>query len=111
LHGLRAAVYDFGMRRFLLAAVMSAAGCGGAPSTEDCSKALDHLIELEIQNAGGNKGLTEEMKADLQKQKAAVSEAQRAQFMEACVKKTPKDIVDCTLGAQSIEQAAKCDEK
>ena len=99
------------MRRLLLVAALSTAGCGGTPSTEDCSKALDHLIELEIQNAGGNKGLTEEMKADLVKQKAAVSEGQRAQFMETCEKKTPKDLVDCTLGAKSIEEAAKCDEK
>jgi hypothetical protein len=96
--------------RFLVVALV-AAGCSGGPSEAECGKALEHLIELEIQNAGGSKGLTEEMKADLQKQKAAVTEAQKSQFMEACVKKTPKAIVDCTLAAASIEQAAKCDEK
>jgi hypothetical protein len=107
----RAGVYAFGMRGLLLVVALSAAACGGAPTEADCSKALDHLIELEIQNAGGSKGLSEEMRADLAKQKAAVSDGQRARFMEACVKKTPKDLVDCTISAQSIEQAAKCDEK
>ena len=84
--------------------------CSKAPTAGDCSKSLDHLIELEIDNAGGNKGLTDEMKADLEKQKASVSDAQREQFMDACVKKTPKSIVDCTINAKTLEAAAKCDE-
>ena len=101
-------VYPFGMRLLLALSLISAA-CGGGPSTEECSKNLDHLIELEILSAGGNKGLTEEMKADLQKQKESVSETQRAHYMEACVKKTPKELVDCTMRATTLEQAKKCD--
>jgi hypothetical protein len=84
-------------------------GCSKAPSSKQCSDSLDHLIELEILAAGGGKGLTDEMKADLAKQKAAVSDAQRQQFMQACVDKTPREIVECTLRAQSLDDAAKCD--
>lgn len=96
--------------RLLLAALL-VAGCNKAPTADQCSKDLDHLIELEALAAGGAKGLTDEQKADLEKQKAAVSEAQRTQFMDACVKKTPRSIVECTLAAQTLADAAKCDEK
>jgi hypothetical protein len=96
------------MHRLLVLALV-VAGCSKAPSAEECSRSLDHLIELEIDNAGGNKGLTEEMKADLVKQKASVSEAVREQFMEACVKKTPKSIVACTISAKTLDEASKCD--
>jgi len=97
------------MRLLLVGLVV--AGCSKAPSAEQCSKSLDHLIELEVLNAGGSKGLTDEMKADLAKQQAAVSEGQRQLFMEACGKKTPKAIVECTINAQSLDEAGKCDEK
>jgi len=88
-----------------------AAGCSKAPSADQCKGALDHLLELEIEDAGGTTGLTPEMKADLEKQKAAVSEQLRTNFMDACVKKTPKDIVECTLKAKTLGDAGKCDEQ
>jgi hypothetical protein len=97
--------------RLLLAAVLLAAGCGNAPSAEQCKQALDHLLELEVDQAGGGKGLTEEMKADLEKQKANVSEALRTQFMDACVKKTSGDIVECVNKAKTLVEAGNCDEQ
>ena len=87
-----------------------AAGCSKAPSADQCKNALDHLLELEIEDAGGTTGLTPEMKTDLDKQKASVSEQLRTNFMDACVKKTPKDIVQCTLNAKTLGEAGKCDE-
>lgn len=102
-------VYDLPMR-LLLAFALLVAGCSKAPSAEQCKTALDHLLELEVDQAGGNKGLTEEMKADLVKQKANVSEALRTQFMDACVKKTSRDIVECVNRAKTIDDAGKCDE-
>lgn len=88
-----------------------ATGCSKAPSADQCKNALDHLLELEIADAGGTTGLTTEMKADLEKQKAGVSDQLRTNFMDACVKKTPKDIVSCTLNAKSLGDAGKCDEQ
>ena|SRR5258705_2924261 len=87
-----------------------AGGCNKAPSADQCKQALDHLLELEVDNAGGGKGLTDEMKADLQKQKTNVAEDLRTKFMDACVKKTPRDIVECTLKAKTLGDAGKCDE-
>ena len=98
------------MRSSLLAFLLLAA-CSSAPSSDQCSKALDHLVELEIQASGGSKGLSDEMKADLQKQKAQISDNYRQQFMDACVKKTPKSIVECTTSAQSLDDVSKCDSK
>ena len=97
--------------RLFLACALVAVGCSKAPSGDECKKALDHLLELEVDHAGGGKGLTEEMKADLEKQKANVSEALRAQFMDACVKKTSRDIVACVNKAKNLDEAGKCDEQ
>jgi hypothetical protein len=113
LHRAARDAYPLGMRHVLAGLVVAAglAGCSKAPSSEQCTQALDHLIDLEALAAGGGKGLSEEQKADVTKQKANISEAQRTQFMDACVKKTPRSVVECTLSAQTLDDAGKCDEK
>ena len=98
------------MGRVIAALVLLIAACSSAPSTEQCTKSLEHLVELEIQSAG-TKGMSEEMKTDLQKQKASISDTYRQQFMEACLNKTPKDVVECTISAADLAAAAKCDSK
>jgi hypothetical protein len=102
------------MRRSLFALAMAVVGgvgggCGNAPSAEQCTKVHEHIVELEIQAAGGSKAATEEMKADLQKQKATLLETTKQKFMDECMKKTPKDVVECTLRSNTLEDAGKCD--
>ena len=84
------------------------AACGDAPSTDQCGKLLDKLVDQEISATGG-KDLPESMKADLAKQKAALTEAVKADFMKSCTKKAPKAVVECGLSAKSVEDFAKCD--
>jgi hypothetical protein len=93
--------------------VATVAGCSDAPSKEQCAKLLDHLIDLEIKAGGGSGEMTEEMKADLDKQRKAIAEFAQGEgkaFMATCMDKTPKSVVECGLAAKTKEDVAKCDE-
>ena len=96
------------MKRWILGAVLLAMGCKNAPSEEQCKQLLDHLVDLEFRKAGATG--SDAVKAELAKQKQAVSEARSAEFLDACVKRTAKSRVECALGAGDLEGVAKCDE-
>ena len=96
------------MKRWILGAVLLATGCKNAPTEDQCKQLLDHLVDLEFKKAGATGG--DAVKAELAKQKQAVSEARSAEFLEACVKRTARSRVECTLGASDLEAVAKCDE-
>lgn len=81
--------------------------CGDAPSKADCEKLLDHVIDLETQAAGAT---TPEMKADLDKQKKAVADSMRTEFMETCLDKLPRSQVSCGLKAKTLDDLAGCDQ-
>jgi hypothetical protein len=98
----------FAMKRWILGAVLLAMGCKNAPSEDQCKQLLDHLVDLEFKKAGATGGDT--VKAELAKQKQAVSEARSTEFLEACVKRTARSRVECALGAGDLEAVAKCDE-
>jgi hypothetical protein len=100
--------------RILVALVLSAglAACGNAPSKADCEKLLDHLIELEVKQGGGDGDLPPEMAGDLDKQRAAVRDFANGQkFVETCAKKTPKKVVECGLAAKDTCDLQACDQK
>jgi hypothetical protein len=96
------------MKRWILGAVLLAMGCKNAPTEDQCKHLLDHLVDLEFKKAGATGGDT--VKAELAKQKQAVSEARSTEFLEACVKRTAHSRVECALGAGDLEAVAKCDE-
>jgi hypothetical protein len=50
------------------------------------------------------------MKAEIAKQKQAVSEAKATEFLETCGKKTARTRVECALAAADLDAVAKCDE-
>jgi hypothetical protein len=86
------------------------AGCGDAPSKSDCDKLLAHLIDLEVAASGGKPvAETPDGKQQLDKQRKQVAEAASAKFEDACVDKTPKQVVDCALAAKTLDDIAKCD--
>jgi hypothetical protein len=96
-----------------LALATFAGGCGNAPSKGDCEKLLDHLIDLEIKQGGGDADMSDEMKAALEKQKAKVLEFARDEqgFIATCTQKTPKKVVECGLAAKDSCELQACDTK
>jgi hypothetical protein len=96
------------MKRWILGAVLLATGCKNAPTEDQCKQLLDHLVDLEFKKAGATG--SDAVRAELVKQKQAVSEARSAEFLEACVKRTARGRVECALGASDLEAVAKCDE-
>ena len=84
-----------------------ASGCGQGASKEQCKQLLDHLVDLEVKKAGAT--ASETVKADLAKQKAAVTEAKSAEFLSECMDKTAKERVVCALAAPDLDAVAKCD--
>jgi hypothetical protein len=96
------------MKRWIVGALL-AAGCGNAPSEEECKRLLEHLVDLEFKKAG-TAGTGDAMKAELAKQKQTVSEARTGEFVEACSQKTAKSRVECALAATDLEAVRACDE-
>lgn len=97
------------MKRWIFAAVLVGAGCNKAPSEEQCTRLLDHLIDLELKKGGATPG-AEQTKEDIAKQKQAVSAAKSAEFVATCVDKTSRTRVECALAATDLDAVAKCDE-
>jgi len=94
----------------LLGSLLALGACSDAPSKADCDKLLDHLIDLEMK-AGGTGEVTDDMKKDLEKQRAQVHDFAAGQkFLDTCREKTPKKVVQCGLAAKTIDDVAKCDE-
>ncbi|HRC55904.1 MAG TPA: hypothetical protein PKU97_08265 [Kofleriaceae bacterium] len=91
-----------------MAGAAGVAGCSSGPSESDCERLRDKLVELEFV-AMGAKALTTEARAELAKQKQETSEGVAARFKASCVDKTPKELVDCALGATSLAQVQQCD--
>ncbi|HEX3481003.1 MAG TPA: hypothetical protein VHT91_38565 [Kofleriaceae bacterium] len=96
------------MKRWILGAVLLATGCKNAPTEDQCHQLLDHLVDLEFKKAGATGG--DAVKAELAKQKQAVSEARSTEFLEACTRRTARSRVECMLSTGDLETAAKCDE-
>ncbi len=100
------------MKRAWVFALLFAAACGKGPEEGDCKKLLDHLVDLEFKKAGAA-ATSDAMKAEIAKQKTAVTEAKSAEFLDTCKKKMSKQRVACALAANELEGdngVAKCDE-
>lgn len=98
------------MKCVALAVAVLAAACSKGPSEEQCKNLLDHLVELEFKKAGAQAS-SDAMKAELAKQKTAVSDAKATEFVETCTKKTSKARVECALAANDLDNGvAKCDD-
>jgi len=92
----------------VLLATGLATGCKTGPSADQCKRLLDHLVDLEFKKAGAT--ASDSAKAELAKQKQAVSDVRSGEFIEACTKRTARTRIDCALAASDLEAVAKCDE-
>ena len=97
------------MTRWILGAALLAVGCTNAPAEDQCRQLLEHLVNLEFKKAGAA-AVSDSMKAEIAKQKEAVSEAKANEFIEACTKKTAKTRIECALAASDLDGVARCDE-
>jgi hypothetical protein len=100
------------MKRAWVLGLLFVAACGKGPSDGDCKKLLDHLVDLEFKKAGAA-ATSDAMKAEIAKQKTAVSDAKSSEFLDTCKKKMSKARVECALAATELEGdsgVAKCDE-
>ena len=96
----------------VLAFVAFGAGCKSGPSEDQCKQLLDHLVDLEFKKAGAA-ATTDAMKQEITKQKTAVTDAKKAEFIDTCTKKMAKSRVDCAMNATELDGdngVAKCDE-
>lgn len=96
------------MKRALVLALF-AVGCNKGPSDDQCKKLLTHLVDIEFKAAGAA-ATSDTLKADIAKQKTAVTEAKSKEFLDTCKTKMAKSRVECALSASDAEGMAKCDE-
>lgn len=95
-----------------LSLVVGIAACGKGPSEDQCKQLLTHLVDLEFKKAGAA-ATSDAMKAEIAKQKTAVTDAKSKDFIDTCVKKMAKERVTCALAASELEGdngVSKCDE-
>ena len=100
------------MKRAWVLVFLVAAACKNGPSEEQCGKLLDHLVDLEFKKAGAA-ATTDAMKQEIAKQKTAVTEAKKTEFIDTCTKKMAKSRVECALAANELDGdsgVSKCDE-
>jgi hypothetical protein len=100
------------LKRLFVLALVAVIGCKSGPSEDTCKQLLDHLVDLEFKKAGAAAN-SDSLKAEIAKQKAAVTEAKAGEFIKACTDKMAKSRVDCALAANDLDGdsgVAKCDE-
>ena len=100
------------MKRAFVLAMLFALGCKNGPSEDQCKQLLTHLTDLEFKKAGAAAS-SDAMKAEIAKQKTAVTEAKTTEFVDTCTKKMARARVECALAANELEgdnSVAKCDE-
>jgi hypothetical protein len=90
-------------------ALLVVGACSKGPSDDQCKRLLDHIVDLEFKNAGAQ-ATSDQLKAEIAKQKTAVTEAKSKEFLDTCKKKMAKSRVECALNASDPDTMAKCDE-
>ena len=83
-------------------------GCSDTPTKAQCTKLVDHIIDLEIKAAGTDK-LPAQMKADLDKQRQELKEYVRESSVKKCVESLPLSVVECGIAAKTLEERAACE--
>jgi len=96
------------MRALCLSAVLGlltlGAGCSNPPSSDQCQRLRDHLLELQLKEAG-HAPLTPEQEAEF------AAYAKRVKYNTVCTERATRALVECALAATSTDEARACDEK
>src|SRR5512143_114545 len=102
MHFARSLGYDRPMKRAWVLALLVVAACGKGPSGDQCKQLLTHVVDIEFKQAGAA-ATSDALKAEIAKQKTAVSEAKSKEFLDTCKKKMAKTRVECALAANDAE--------
>lgn len=86
---------------------LATAGCSDTPSPERCEKLLDHVVELQLQEAGQGKEMSPAMKDAVKGQKGEVAAYVRESFLAQCAK-LPNSFVDCAVAAKTTTEYGDC---
>ena len=100
------------MKRAWVLLLLIAVGCKSGPSEDQCKKLLDHLVDLEFKKAGAA-ATSDAMKAEIAKNKTAITAAKTTEFIDTCTKKMAKSRVECALASNDVDGengVGKCDE-
>lgn len=96
------------MRAVMIAlGLLALAGCADKPTTGQCEELLDHVLDLELKQAGGDAPKKRDLDFDAQKKK--VKDYVHEEFVDYCVHETPKRQINCALKAKSLGELAECD--
>ncbi|ACY19197.1 hypothetical protein [Haliangium ochraceum] len=83
-------------------------GCSDTPSAEQCEKLLDHVVDLQLQEAGQGKEMPAEMRDAVKKQKDEVAGYVRESFMSQCTEELSSSFVECALAAKDATSYGNC---
>jgi len=100
------------MMRACVLALVLAIGCKNGPSQDQCKQLLDHMVDLEFKKAS-SAASSDALKAEIAKQKTAVTDKVSNEFLATCTKKMARSRVECALAANDLDGdngVAKCDE-
>lgn len=91
-----------------LLASVALLGCSDTASVETCEQLLDHVVELQLQEAGQSKEMPVPMRETIKRQKDEVAGYVRESFMEQCTNELPSDFVACALAANDATSYGNC---
>lgn len=101
----------FRIAALALALAAPASGCGNTPTTQQCEALLDHVVDIEAREVGGNNELPAAMKADLDRQRKELAAQMRDGFVEHCIERLPASFVACGLEARTKADYAECEKQ
>lgn len=83
--------------------------CTEKPSESACKALLEHIIDVEIAEAG-TKRLSPAMKKDLDKQRTELRKYLGKNFVASCQSDLPVSVVECRMKAKTRAAIAACEE-
>lgn len=103
------------MKRFMLSLggialalslAMTTPACGGKASKEDCQKAADNMMKVQMEGALAN--VPEAAKEQAKKTAEEGAKKASEEWVKQCEGKLTSDQVNCVASAKKMDEFAKC---
>ncbi len=92
----------------ILTLSMTTTGCQKRPSEADCTKLLDHVIDIYAA-AGGVDTKTKSVAKEVERQKSRIRDYLKAEVLKQCTTSRTTDYVACALKAKDSDALAACE--